>query len=114
MGGSPAALLFVDVAAFWIELHAGDYFSCVRIGGAIRCTDSSRENALWQSCRLRWQKINIKRYGGSPTALFFVDAAAFRIGLHDGNQSTLAERFDAQIRVEKTPCGSRAVCVGKK
>ena len=28
--------------------------------------------------------------------------------------SALAERFDAQIRVEKTPCGSRAVCVGKK
>ena len=28
--------------------------------------------------------------------------------------SALAERFDAQIRVEKTPCGSRAVCVGKR
>ena len=27
---------------------------------------------------------------------------------------TLAERFNAQIRAEKTPCGSRAVCVGKK
>ena len=26
----------------------------------------------------------------------------------------LAERFDAQIRVEKTPNGSRAVCVGMK
>ena len=55
------------------------------------------------------EKINIKRYGGSPAALFFVDVAAFWIGLYDGNQSTLAERFDAQIRVEKTPCGSRAV-----
>lgn len=28
--------------------------------------------------------------------------------------SALAERFDAQIRVEKTPNGSRAVCVGMK
>ena len=34
--------------------------------------------------------------GGNCTALIFVDVAAFRIGL------TLAERFDAQIRVEKT------------
>ena len=49
-----------------------------------------------QSCRLRWEKINIKRYGGSPAALFFVDAVASRIGL------TLAERFNVQIRVEKT------------
>ena len=46
--------------------------------------------------------------GENCTALFFVDVAAFRIGL------TLAERFDAQIRIEKTPCSSRAVCVGKK
>jgi hypothetical protein len=45
--------------------------------------------------------------GENCTALLFVDVAAFRIDL------TLAERFDAQIRVEKTPCGSRAVCVGK-
>ena len=37
-------------------------------GEIIRCTDSSRENALWQPCRLRWKKINIKRYGGSPAA----------------------------------------------
>ena len=27
--------------------------------------------------------------------------------------SALAERFDAQIRVEKTPCGSRAAALGK-
>lgn len=46
--------------------------------------------------------------GGNCTALIFVDVAAFRIGL------TLAKQFNAQIRVEKTPCGSRAVCVGKK
>ena len=46
--------------------------------------------------------------GENCTALFFVDAVAFRIGL------TLAERFNVQIRVEKTPCGSRSVCVGKK
>ena len=46
--------------------------------------------------------------GENCTALLFVDAVASRIGL------TLAERFDAQIRAEKTPCGSRAVCVGKK
>ncbi len=45
--------------------------------------------------------------GENCTALLFVDVAAFRIGL------TLAERFNVQIRVEKTPCGSRAVCVGK-
>ena len=81
MGGSPAALFFVAAAAFRIELHDGNYLPCVRIGGAIRRTDSSRENAMWQPCRLRWEKINVKRYGGSPTALFFVDAAAFRMGL---------------------------------
>ena len=52
--------------------------------------------------------------GENAVALLFVDVAAFRIELHDGNQFALAERFDAQIRVEKTPCGSRAVCVGKK
>lgn len=46
--------------------------------------------------------------GENCTALLFVNVAAFRIGL------TLAERFNVQIRVEKTPCGSRAVCVGKK
>ena len=51
--------------------------------------------------------------GENCTALLFVNVAAFRIELHDGNQFALAERFDAQIRVEKTPCGSRAVCVGK-
>ena len=63
MGENAVALLFVDVAAFRIELHDEDYLPCVRIGGAIRCTDSGRENALRQSCRLRWEKINIKRYG---------------------------------------------------
>ena len=52
--------------------------------------------------------------GENCTALLFVDVAAFRIELHDGNQSTLAKQFNAQIRVEKTPCGSRVVCVGKK
>ena len=52
--------------------------------------------------------------GENCTALLFVDVAAFRIELHDGNQTTLAKQFNAQIRVEKTPCGSRAVCVGKK
>ena len=45
--------------------------------------------------------------GENCTALLFVNVAAFRIGL------TLAERFNVQIRAEKTPCGSRAVCVGK-
>ena len=40
--------------------------------------------------------------------LFALDVVAFRIDL------TLAKQFNAQIRVEKTPCGSRAVCVGKK
>ena len=34
--------------------------------------------------------------GENCTALLFVDVAAFRIGL------TLAERFNVQIRVEKT------------
>ena len=52
--------------------------------------------------------------GENCTALIFVNVAAFRIELHDGNQFALTERFDAQIRVEKTPCGSCAVCVGKK
>lgn len=52
--------------------------------------------------------------GENAVALLFVDVAAFWIGLYDGNQFALAERFDAQIRVEKMPCGSRAVCVGKK
>ena len=46
--------------------------------------------------------------GENCTALLFVDVAAFWMGLHDGNQSTLAERFNAQIRIEKTPCSSRA------
>ena len=46
--------------------------------------------------------------GENCTALLFVDVVAFRIGL------TLAERFNAQIRVEKTPCGSRAVYFGKR
>jgi len=33
--------------------------------------------------------------GENCTALLFVDVAAFRIELHDGNQFALAERFDA-------------------
>ena len=36
--------------------------------------------------------------GENCTALIFVDVAAFRIGL------TLAERFDAQIRVNPSRC----------
>ena len=40
--------------------------------------------------------------GENCTALLFVDVAAFQIELHDGNQFALAERFDAQIRVN--PC----------
>ena len=62
MGENCTALLFVNVAAFRIELHDGDYLPCVRIGGAIRRTDSSRENAMRQLCCLCWQKINIKRH----------------------------------------------------
>ena len=111
----PSALAKNKHQAVWVE--ALPLLFCVRCssfpdrldtGEIIQCTDSGRENAMWQPCCLLWEKINVKRYGGSPAVLFFVDAAAFRIGL------TLAERFDAQIRVEKTPCGSRAVCVGKK
>ena len=71
MGENAVALLFVDVAAFRIELHDGNYLPCVRIGGAIRRTDSSRENAMWQPCRLRWEKINIKRYGWKPCRFCF-------------------------------------------
>ena len=39
-------------------------------GEIIPCIDSSRENAMWQPCRLCWEKINIKRYGGIFAALF--------------------------------------------
>ena len=113
-GGSPTALLFVDVAAFRIELHGGDYLPCICTGRAIWCTNSSRENALWQSCRLRWEKINIKRYGWKRCRFAFRGCSSFPDRFARLELSALAERFDAQIRVEKTPCGSRAVCVGKK
>ena len=68
---------------------------------------------MWQPCCLRWQKINIKRYGWKLYRFAFREYSSFPDGFARLELSALAEQFDAQIRVEKTPCGSRAVCVGK-
>ena len=46
-------------------------------GGAIRCTDSGRKNAMWQSCRLRWEKINVKRYGWKLYRFAFRGCSSF-------------------------------------
>ena len=45
--------------------------------------------------------------------LFCMRCSSFPDGFVRLELSALAERFNVQIRVEKTPCGSRAVCVGK-
>ena len=92
-GGSPAAFVLRGCSSFPNRLDAG---------GAIQCTDSGRENALRQSCRLRWQKINIKQYGWKLYRFAFRGCSSFPDGFARLELSALAERFDAQIRVEKT------------
>ena len=80
-GGSPAALFCVRCSSFPNRLDAG---------GAIRCTDSGRENAMWQSCRLRWQKINIKRYGWKLYRFAFRGCSSFPDGFARLELSALA------------------------
>ena len=71
----PSALAKNKHQAVWVKtvpllfcVRCSSFPNRLDAGGAIRCTDSSRENALRQSCRLLWEKINVKRYGGSPAA----------------------------------------------
>ena len=104
MGENAVALLFVDAAAFRIGLRelsalAERFDAQIRVEIAVSSAlAKNKHQAVW------WKPYRFVFRGCSS----FPDRFA-RLEL-----SALAERFDAQIRVEKTPCGSRAVCVGKK
>ena len=87
---------FSDRIAWWESIHTG---------GAIRCTDSSRKNAMWQPCRLRWEKINVKRYGWKLYRFVFRGCSSFPDRIAWWKSFTLC----TTNRVEKI-----MHCVGKK